>query len=206
MSPEPVRKGEAVKGRMAVSMLELIQRQGYAGTGLNAVLEHAGAPKGSLYFHFPGGKEQLGVQAIGLAAEQFTALIRECLTTDPATELADAIESAIDALAALMVASDYTLGCPVSVVTLEMGNASDALRAACTDAYDAWVALVEEFLVARQVPAAEAKVLGSAAVSLIEGALIISRARRSPQPLRDAGASLRTLAGSAVRGTPEESR
>src|SRR5690349_3876281 len=56
-------KGASTRARLAESMLELIQLQGYAGTGLNTVTAHARAPKGSLYFHFPDGKEALGEQA-----------------------------------------------------------------------------------------------------------------------------------------------
>ncbi|WP_218779470.1 helix-turn-helix domain-containing protein [Streptomyces sp. NRRL B-24572] len=61
-------KGAETGLRLAESMLELIQRHGYGGTGLNAVVEHAGAPKGSLYFHYSQGKEALGQKAIALAA------------------------------------------------------------------------------------------------------------------------------------------
>ncbi|NUR99124.1 MAG: TetR/AcrR family transcriptional regulator [Kribbellaceae bacterium] len=176
-------------------MLALMQRHGYAGTGLNAVLEHSGAPKGSMYFHFPGGKEELGVHAVELAGQQWAQLIKSSLDVDGSADLGDVFGTAVDAMAGLMVSSDYAVGCPVSVVTLEMGNESEALRAACTAAYDSWVALVEEFLVGRDI--ADARQLASAAVSLIEGALIISRARRSPEPLRDAGRSLVALLRSA---------
>ena len=183
---------------MTDSMLALMQRHGYAGTGLNAVLEHSGAPKGSMYFHFPGGKEELGVHAVALAGEQWAQLIKGCLDVDRSAELEAVLGTAMDAMAELMVASDYAAGCPVSVVTLEMGNESEALRSACIDAYDSWVSLVEEFLIRRGVQ--DARQLASASVSLIEGALIISRARRSPEPLRDAGKSLVALLRSAEKG------
>ncbi len=70
-------KGDLTRSRLSASMLELIQTSGYSGTGLNAVIDHAGAPKGSVYFHFPDGKEGLGVAAVDLAAAQFAQLIAE---------------------------------------------------------------------------------------------------------------------------------
>ncbi|WFR71208.1 TetR/AcrR family transcriptional regulator [Prescottella defluvii] len=105
-------------------MLELIQTSGYCGTGLNAVTEHASAPRGSIYFHFPDGKEGLGVAAVELAAHRFEALIVEAAVS--AGSPADAVRSAIEALTAIVSESNFRLGCPVSVVTLEMGaGASD---------------------------------------------------------------------------------
>lgn len=175
-------------------MLELVQVHGYSGTGLNAVLTHSGAPKGSLYFHFPEGKEQLGEYAVGLAGETFETLIVGALSAASPKESAGSIvESMLDALSAMMLDQDFRVGCPVSVVVLEMGAESDRLRSACERAYDSWITPVAEFLVARGHPEAAAQATASAIVSLVEGALIVSRARRDVQPLRDAAQTLRVL-------------
>jgi TetR/AcrR family transcriptional repressor of lmrAB and yxaGH operons len=176
-----ISKGAQTKARLTASMLELIQTHGYAGTGLNAVIEHAQAPKGSVYFHFPDGKEELGAAAIELAARQFETLIAEAATSsgDPAL----AARVAIEELTRIVSESDFRLGCPVSVVTLEMGADSERLRQACAAAFESWIIPTASLLETAGLPAPQARDLARAIVSLIEGAVIVSRATRSTQPL-----------------------
>jgi TetR/AcrR family transcriptional repressor of lmrAB and yxaGH operons len=175
-------------------MLELIQVHGYAGTGLNAVLTHSGAPKGSLYFHFPEGKEQLGERAVGLAADHFETLIIGALeSAGPQQSAGKVAESVVALLSEFLEANDFAVGCPVSVVALEMGAESDRLRTACEQAYDRWITPVTDFLVARGHDRRSAGATASSVISMVEGAMIIARARRDVQPLRDAARTLRTL-------------
>lgn len=177
-------KGDLTRARLAASMLELIQTSGYAGTGLNAVIEHAAAPKGSVYFHFPDGKEGLGVAAVELAEAQFAALIAEA--ADAAGSAAGAARTAIETLATVVGESDFRLGCPVSVVTLEMGAESERLREACATAFESWIAPTTGLLVSSGLAEPEARSLATVVVSTIEGAVILSRATRSTQPLHAA--------------------
>ncbi|MFJ5833690.1 TetR/AcrR family transcriptional regulator [Streptomyces sp. NPDC093089] len=184
-------KGTETSSRLAESMLELIQRHGYSGTGLNAVVEHAGAPKGSLYFHFPQGKEELGEKAVELAAARFSALVADS-ATGPAA-VGEVLGRVIDELAGMLDGSDFQLGCPVSVVTLEMGAQSERLRGACADAFESWIAPVSELLVAHGRPRAVARALATAVVSMVEGAVIVSRAQRSTEPLYCAAQAVAVL-------------
>lgn len=184
-------KGDLTRSRLSASMLELIQTSGYSGTGLNAVIDHAGAPKGSVYFHFPDGKEGLGVAAVDLAATQFAQLIAEAAAS--AGGAAAAVRAAVEALTAIVSDSDYRLGCPVSVVTLEMGAESQRLRNACAAAFESWIAPTAALLEAEGLDAAPARSLATVVVSTIEGAVILSRATRSPQPLTSAADVLAEL-------------
>ncbi|WP_369149051.1 TetR/AcrR family transcriptional regulator [Streptomyces sp. R44] len=184
-------KGAETSSRLAESMLELIQRHGYSGTGLNAVVEHAGAPKGSLYFHYPQGKEALGEKAIELAAAQFSSLVAGS-ATGPAT-VGEVLGRVIDELAGMLDGSDFQLGCPVSVVTLEMGAQSERLRDACADAFESWVAPLSELLIAHGRPRTVARALATAVVSMVEGAVIMSRAQRSTEPLTCAAQAIAVL-------------
>ncbi|MGW6391728.1 TetR/AcrR family transcriptional regulator [Streptomyces sp. NPDC055103] len=184
-------KGAETSLRLAESMLELIQRHGYSGTGLNAVVEHAGAPKGSLYFHFPQGKEALGEKAVELAAARFGSLVVDS-ATGPVTA-GEALGRVIDELAGMLDGSDFQLGCPVSVVTLEMGAQSERLRGACADAFESWIAPVTELLIANGRPRSVARALATAVVSMVEGAVIVSRAQRSTEPLHCAAQAIAVL-------------
>lgn len=184
-------KGARTSSRLAESMLELIQRHGYSGTGLNTVVEHAGAPKGSLYFHFPQGKEALGEKAVELAAARFGALV-----TDSPPESAtpdEVLRRVIDELAGMLEDSDFQLGCPVSVVTLEMGARSERLRDACARAFESWIVPVSQLLLAHGRPGPAARALATAVVSMVEGAVIVSRAQLSIEPLHCAAAAIAVL-------------
>ena len=55
---------DSTRARLIAAALRLMQCHGYCGVGLAAILEVADAPKGSLYHHFPEGKEGLAVAAI----------------------------------------------------------------------------------------------------------------------------------------------
>jgi AcrR family transcriptional regulator len=184
-------KGAETSARLVESMLELIQARGYSGTGLNTVVEHARSPKGSLYFHFPEGKEVLGEKAVELAAARFRTLAADSVAK-PGTP-GDMVRRVIDTLAKMLTDSDFELGCPVSVVTLEMGARSERLRAACADAFESWIAPVADYLAAHGHPRPAARTLATAVVSTVEGAVIVSRAQRSVEPLRCAAKALAIL-------------
>lgn len=174
-------KGDLTKARLAESMLELIQANGYSGTGLNAITEHAAAPKGSVYFHFPDGKEGLGVAAVELASKQFEALIAEAAAAEGS--VAGTARVVIETLATIVSESDYRLGCPVSVVTLEMGAESEKLRSACASAFESWIGPTATLLESEGLDQGTARSLATVVVSTIEGAVIVSRAMRNTQAL-----------------------
>ena len=195
-------KGDLTKARLAESMLELIQTSGYSGTGLNAVIEHAAAPKGSVYFHFPDGKEGLGVAAVELAAKQFETMIIQIAQS--AGGAAEAAKLAIQALAAIISDSGFRLGCPVSVVTLEMGDSSERLRQACATAFESWITPTTALLEADGVGNAQAKSLATVIVSTIEGAAIVSRAMKSTRPLLAAADAVADLIGLRQQGEGDQ--
>jgi len=191
-----IRKGEATSARMVEVMLGLIQSRGYAGTGINTVLEQSGVPKGSMYFHFPEGKEQLAEQAIARASEEFRALIAQTTASEPGP--GRVIGRVLEVLSGLLVDGNYELGCPVSVVTLEMGAHSDRLRSACALAYESWIAPVADYLTDSGLAPGRARELAETVVSTVEGAMVVSRAMRDAQPMRSAAGVLGALLDEAV--------
>jgi TetR/AcrR family transcriptional repressor of lmrAB and yxaGH operons len=184
-------KGLATRQRLVDSMLALIQLHGYHGTGLNTVLARSGAPKGSLYFHFPEGKTELGIAAVGLAGEQFGELIG---TATAAVSSPDAVVDALVAeLKGILEASDYQAGCPVSSVALDAGSENEPLREACCQVYDAWVSAVSSYLSTLGLKKEQAQPLAMSMICLVEGSLILSRANKSTQPLEAAAGTLKML-------------
>lgn len=175
----------------------LFQTQGYHATGLNQVLAEGGAPKGSLYFHFPGGKEQLASEALALSGGEMCDLIKAAL--DAADEPEAAVGAVLQALADALEASDFTAGCPVATVALDAAGDSEAIRTACERVYASWTDTISDHLVGHGVAADRSAALAVVLVASIEGALLLAKTRRDVAPLHAVGAHLRRSIAEAVR-------
>ncbi|KQR01337.1 TetR/AcrR family transcriptional regulator [Paenarthrobacter sp. Y-19] len=191
-------KGLATRQRLVESMLDLVQLHGYHGTGLNTVLARSGAPKGSLYFHFPEGKTGLGVAAVALAGDHFGELIGKATTT--ATSPAAVVDALIAELKNILETSDYQAGCPVSSVALDAASENEPLREACSRVYDGWIQAVSGYLSTFGVEEGNAHSLATSIICLVEGSLILSRAHKSTQPMDAAAGTLKTLLAATQAG------
>ncbi|OLF19134.1 TetR/AcrR family transcriptional regulator [Actinophytocola xanthii] len=183
------RRGES-RERMLRAAARLFQRQGYGATGLNQVVEEGSAPKGSLYFHFPGGKEQLAAEAVSMAgAELGTAM---AATAARAEDVGEAIMAVAELFAAELERSDYRAGCPVATVALDAAADSEPIRAACDGTYSSWLAGMAELLRRHRVEDAEA--VAVLVVSAIQGALLLARVRRDATVVRSTARQVADLA------------
>jgi len=169
----------------------LLRRQGYAATGLSEIVERSGAPRGSLYFHFPGGKEELAVAAMERTGEQLRRAIATLMTAPGGA--GEAVSGLIGALAAGLAASDYRDGCPIATVTLETAGGSEVLRTTAAGIFDAWLGELEAALRRAGVEAGAAERRALLVLSAIEGALLLSRARRDTAPLLAVAEELRPV-------------
>jgi TetR/AcrR family transcriptional repressor of lmrAB and yxaGH operons len=183
--PRPSRE------RLLDSAVDLLQRQGYHGTGLNELLEHSEAPRGSLYHYFPGGKEQIGAEAIARAGGQVAAAVVHLLRAKPS--VADAVQALAGLLAAGLEASNFERGCPVATTALELTPRSEPIRAAVQASFESWLAPLRERLEAAGFDRLEAARRADLAIATLEGALVLARARQNADVLRDAGRQLRAL-------------
>lgn len=162
---------------------ELMEMQGYHATGLNQILAESGTPKGSLYYYFPGGKEELAREAIerssGIIEQRIQGMMLEI--DDPVT----AITTFIYRLAEQVAASGYRAGSPITAVALESASTNDRLRETCQKAYRRWQDAFTEKLRAGGFTESRSQRLGLLIIAALEGGIILSRSRRSPQPLHD---------------------
>jgi TetR/AcrR family transcriptional repressor of lmrAB and yxaGH operons len=158
----------------------LLRRQGYAATGLNEIVARSGAPKGSLYFHFPGGKQELAAAALSRAGEQLAASMGAILSSSD--DLGEALGRLVDALSAGLEASGYADGCPIATVALEAGD-SEALRAVSASVFESWLERLRTRLCAAGLEPDAAERRALLVLSAIEGALILARTQRDPAPL-----------------------
>jgi TetR/AcrR family transcriptional repressor of lmrAB and yxaGH operons len=184
------------RDRMLQTAGDLLHRQGYTATGLNQILEESRAPKGSLYFHFPGGKEELMSLALERTSASLTEMLERILETAPGGE--QALEAITAYFAGQLESSRFTKGCPLATVALEQAATSDALHRVCSATYARWQASIAARLERDGFPRERAESLAGLFLSTIEGALLLCRAHRSTEPLLRASAELRRT----LKGTP----
>lgn len=184
-------KGAQSRARVVAAAANLLQRRGYNGTGLSEIIKASATPKGSLYFHFPGGKEELTIAALQESGAEFSDKLRQLIR--PETPPGAALEIASLALADELVESGFEKGCPLATVTLEAAAASEAIRKTCEEQFRGWSELIEVGLVARGMSPAQADASALTALSALEGAMLLCRAYKSTEPLVKVGRQLRTM-------------
>ncbi|QLL09688.1 TetR/AcrR family transcriptional regulator [Mycobacterium vicinigordonae] len=189
--PRPDRSRAALVDTAAA----LFRRQGYAATGLNQILDEAHVKPGSLYHHFPRGKQQLAATVVETTGAGIEQLLRRLLGTG--TPIADIIDRWIDVLVAGL-AGDHRDGCPVEPLATEAVHASPLVRDACARAFHGWCAAIEERLRVEGWSAQPARDVALAVISLIEGALILSRTAGETAALQAAKSAARALLAEAV--------
>lgn len=177
---------------MIAAARRLFRQHGYVGTALSDVITESAAPRGSLYFHFPGGKEELATEVSLLhAADTVTHVNRVAGTTDTAAEfIAGFMRHFRDEIAA----SDYRESCAVAPIVLECTPASAPLSDVTRRGFGDLIATVTTRLEEKGLERDRARTLASLAVTTMEGGLIVSRTLRSPEPF---DAAITVLSASA---------
>ena len=187
-SPRP-----ETRERMLETAARLLSTQGYHATGVAQVLEESAAPRGSLYFHFPEGKEQIAVEAIRLLGVQLGEAMRSKLEKKPTVRAG--LSSLLRMFARQLEATSFQLACPVATVALEAASVAPGLRRACNDVFTSWEAYLAERLRRESPRLAEPERLARALLGILEGALLLSKTRASTEPLKDAELALDALLG-----------
>lgn len=169
----------------------LLELQGYHATGLNQIIKESGSPKGSLYYHFPGGKEELAAEALAQVGDIVLNRIRDSLARvdDPA----DAVQTFMMFIAHNIELSDYKQGAPITTVALEATATSERLREQSDMIYSAWQNAFAEKLRDSEVDDARANRIAALIISAIEGSTILCRTSRSTQPMKDAAEEIKLL-------------
>ena len=186
----------STRERMIETTARLLQHRGYHGVSLNDVLSEAEAPRGSLYFHFPDGKDQLVFEATCVGVDRATGFLRATLAVS--SNPAAGVRAFIEETAKLMQASDYTFGCPVAPLILDDDGHTAELAALCRQAFADWTGLIREALVAAGVPTAHAKTLATMVEAAHEGSFLMARANRNIGDMMTVAKELETMLQSAL--------
>ncbi|MFF3174905.1 TetR/AcrR family transcriptional regulator [Streptomyces sp. NPDC057900] len=171
------QKGAETRARLLDATQELIESGGYYGAGLNRVIAVSGTPRGSLYFHFPEGKDQMVGESVRRAGRTIADALGGLAASEPPA--AEFVAGMLSYLGDRLEASDWHKGCPVAAVALETAATNDALQEACSDVYGSW----EDALRTQLADRPDADDLAVTILALIEGALLLARAHRSRKPL-----------------------
>jgi AcrR family transcriptional regulator len=168
--------------RMVVSAALLIRERGAHATAISDVLEHSGAPRGSAYHYFPGGRTQLLCEAVDYAGDHVGAIINEA---EGSLELLDTL---IDKYRRQLLDTDFRAGCPIVAVSVEAGEQQDRERMApvierAAAVFDRWTELIARRFVADGIPPDQATELAVVATAAIEGAIVLARVSRDLTPL-----------------------
>lgn len=176
--------------RILNSAADLIQKYGLHGTSLNDILDESAAPRGSLYYFFPGGKDQLALEATVRGVEVVTTVLKEMLATQPP---AAAVQAYFVAAAEYLEQSGFLFGCPVTPVIMDIDDASAALAAVCREAMTTWRELYVKGFKDAGMNATRASALATLAIAALEGGLIMARAARDTEPIIVAGEEVAAL-------------
>ena len=178
--------------RMVISAALLIRERGAHPTAIADVLEHSGAPRGSAYHYFPGGRTQLLCEAIDYAGDYIATRIAR------ADSGLDALDDLIESYRTQLTRSGYRAGCPVVAVAVEAGDPAKHDRATpvidrAAAAFARWTELIAARMVADGVSPPRAEQLAMLVTTAIEGAIVVARASRDLTPLDLVHGQLRDL-------------
>ena len=182
---------QQAKQALLQATIELMGEKGFFGTGLSEVLGRSNAPKGSLYYYFPQGKNQLMVEALSLAGKQVEEALQMMLHQGASLE--KALTAVFNFFADQLEQSDFKKACPIATVAAESASLDSEIQAACQQVYTNWQTLIEAFLMKKGWPENNAKSHASFALNLIEGNLLMSRVYRNTIHLKQGLAMLMQL-------------
>jgi TetR/AcrR family transcriptional repressor of lmrAB and yxaGH operons len=169
------------KDNIVRTAMRLFRRQGYASTGLQQILAESGAPKGSLYHYFPGGKEELGKAAVMLAGQLMGEMLSDLVTKHETP--AAFVQAYCSVMARWMEESEFRSGCPIATTMLETAPHSPPLTEAGVEILDHWISIIVPVFVRSGLSMHDAKLKSQLLIASMEGALLLARTYQHSSPI-----------------------
>ncbi len=173
------------KKRIIEAAWKLLEERGFHATSINEIVAHSNAPKGSIYYYFPGGKDQIAAEAIAAAGDKTAERILENLKDT--VKISEGISDFVRRVADQMEKSGYAAGSPLSVVAVETSTIEGPVNAACKAAYEKMIRVFTDVLVAHAFNVEEAALWAEQIVITLEGGILLGRTFHSREPLVRAG-------------------
>lgn len=174
---------------MLLSAAEMLRETGAAGVTIDAVLARSGAPRGSVYHHFPAGRSQILREALDYAGDDITAKIDQAADVSAIALLREFVEMWREKL----IDSDYTAGCPVLAAAVGSGQDEQQLTTAAGDIFRRWRDASTRAFVRAGFDSAEASALATTTIAALEGAVVLCRSAGSLEPLNDVARQMEFL-------------
>ncbi len=167
--------------KLLQTAIRLFRRKGYAASGLNEILKNSKAPKGSLYYYFPKGKEELGAASVEAASK--TVLKTLTQLEGETTAAPDFVARYCTQLADWIRLSGYRDGCPISTILLEMSPASPLITKAGEQAFADWKAVLNRVYLRDGLTEQAARLKATQLMAAIQGAMLLTRVEQSTEAL-----------------------
>jgi TetR/AcrR family transcriptional repressor of lmrAB and yxaGH operons len=180
-------KRGATRIRMLLSAAEVMRERGAAGVTIDEVLTRSGAPRGSVYYHFPEGRNQILTEALRFAGDAITATIEGAQGGIPL------VRNFVEFWERSLAESDFNAGCPVVAAAIGSADDDPALSLVAGEIFDRWRAALSRAFVADGFDDADAGSLAVTCIAALEGAVVLCRSTRSADPLRDVAQQLEFL-------------
>jgi len=169
------------KDNLVRTAMRLFRQQGYASSGLQQILTESGAPKGSLYHYFPGGKEELGKAAVLLAGQLMGEMLSDLAAKHE--KLAAFVDAYCCVMARWMEESEFRSGCPIATTMLETAPHSPLLTEAGVQVLDHWISIIVPVFVRSGLSMHDARLKSQLLIASMEGALLLARVRQQSDPI-----------------------
>jgi AcrR family transcriptional regulator len=182
-------KRGATRHQMLLSAAEVLRERGAAGVTIDEVLTRSGAPRGSVYYHFPEGRNQLLTEALRFAGDAITAIIDDEVDRGGIPLVRRFVEFWERTLAG----SDFTAGCPVVAAAIGSADDDPALARVAGEIFNRWRGALTRAFVADGFNEADAGSLAVTCIASLEGAVVLCRSTRSIDPLHDVAQQLEFL-------------
>ncbi len=178
-----------VRALMIQAAARLLSERGLESTSFAQVLGKTGAPRGSIYHHFPGGKNELVVAAVRLAGSVLVDALSPLDTDDPAV----VVSAFVGLWRRLVEKSDFGAGCAVAAVAVGAPT-DEELRAATAEVFDQWAEILAGHLSRTGMADPAARSLAVTVIAAVEGAIVLSRVTRDLRPIDTVADQLAVLA------------
>jgi TetR/AcrR family transcriptional repressor of lmrAB and yxaGH operons len=172
----------------------LFGARGYEGVGVAELLEASKAPRGSLYFHFPDGKEQIGIEVVARTSARITCQFQALGASR--VDLDTYVDRVFRETARVAREFKFAISCPIAAIATEVSDRTPALRAAVRAAFETWQIEVASAAEQRGMTRRHAGEFALALVTAMEGALVLSKSLDSDAPHQNAAKMLKTYAAS----------
>jgi AcrR family transcriptional regulator len=174
--------------------------RGYRGTGLKQVAVDSGAPIGSLYHFFPGGKDEIAGAGLAWSAAGYAKRVGTVLVERE--DAADAVRHAFRRAAETLESSDYADACPIATVALEVASTNEPLRRVTGEIFEDWLCGLDTWFAAAGISASECRPLSTMFLAALEGGFLLCRAARDTTAMEHLGDQV----AAAVEATLDRAR